>query len=142
MMVVRDELGLTRSQIGWSIIASVAMTVIARLFIGWLCDRIGPRLAYTWLLILGSLPVILIGVTQFVIPLVFTLFVMVCGFSNALGWQLSMLATDVVCLLTGIAYYAFTQDAPDGNFIRGARQTGGGGWHCWHWRPSSMKTMC
>jgi NNP family nitrate/nitrite transporter-like MFS transporter len=170
MMVVRDELGLTRSQIGWSIIASVAMTVIARLFIGWLCDRIGPRLAYTWLLLLGSLPVMLIGlaqapwtfilmrlligmigasfvitqyhtsimfapnvigtanatsagwgnlgggVTQFVMPLVFTLFVMVCGFSNALGWRLSMLATGVVCLLTGIAYYAFTQDAPDGNF--------------------------
>jgi len=42
MKVVRDELGLTQSQIGWSIIASVAMTVIARLLIGWLCDRIGP----------------------------------------------------------------------------------------------------
>jgi len=169
MTVVRDELGLTRSQIGWSIIASVAMTVIARLFIGWLCDRIGPRLAYTWLLILGSLPVMLIGlaqdpwtfifmrlligvigasfvitqyhtslmfapnivgtanatragwgnlgggVTQVVMPLVFALF-MVCGFSSALGWRLSMLAAGVVCLLTGIAYYIFTQDTPEGNF--------------------------
>ena len=64
MKVVRDELGLTKSQIGWSIIASVSITVIARLFIGWLCDRIGPRLAYTGLLIVGSIPVMLIGLAQ------------------------------------------------------------------------------
>ncbi len=170
MVVVRDELGLTKSQIGWSIIASVAMTVFARLFIGWLCDRIGPRLAYTWLLILGSLPVMLIGlaqdpwtfiffrlligmigasfvitqyhtsvmfapnvvgtanatsagwgnlgggVTQLVMPFVFTSLVVGLGFSDAWGWRLSMLAAGLVCFVTGIAYYAFTQDAPDGNF--------------------------
>lgn len=64
MAVVRDELGLTKVQIGNTIIASVAITIIARLFIGWLCDRIGPRLSYTWLLILGSLPVMGIGFAQ------------------------------------------------------------------------------
>lgn len=61
MMVVRDELNLTKAQIGNCIIASVAVTILARLIIGWLCDRIGPRLAYTWLLIIGSLPVMGIG---------------------------------------------------------------------------------
>lgn len=61
MAVVRDELGLTKTQIGNTIIASVAITILARLVIGWLCDRIGPRLTYTWLLILGSLPVMGIG---------------------------------------------------------------------------------
>lgn len=61
MKVVRDEMLLTREQIGWCIIGSVSITVLARLFIGWLCDRIGPRIAYTWLLILGSLPVMGIG---------------------------------------------------------------------------------
>jgi len=61
MAVVRDELGLTKTQIGNTIIASVAITILARLFIGWLCDRIGPRLTYTWLLILGSIPVMGIG---------------------------------------------------------------------------------
>jgi len=30
MIVVRDELDLTKSQVGWSIIASVAVTVFAR----------------------------------------------------------------------------------------------------------------
>lgn len=61
MAVVRDELGLTKTQIGNTIIASVAITILARLVIGWLCDRVGPRLTYTWLLILGSIPVMGIG---------------------------------------------------------------------------------
>ena len=61
MKVVREEMSLTKEQIGWCIIGSVAVTVLARLFIGWLCDRIGPRLAYTWLLLIGSIPVMSIG---------------------------------------------------------------------------------
>ncbi|MEZ6070057.1 MAG: MFS transporter [Pirellulales bacterium] len=64
MKIVRAEMSLTKEQIGWCIIGSVAITVVARLVIGWLCDRIGPRLAYTWLLILGSLPVMGIGLAQ------------------------------------------------------------------------------
>ncbi len=61
MAVVREELSLTKEQIGNSIIASVAITILARLVIGWLCDRIGPRLCYTFLLMVGSLPVMAIG---------------------------------------------------------------------------------
>lgn len=64
MAVVREEFGLTKTQIGNTIIASVAITIIARLVIGWLCDRYGPRLTYTWLLILGSLPVMGIGLAH------------------------------------------------------------------------------
>ena len=64
MVIVRDDLGLTKTQIGNTVIASVAMTVVARLVIGWLSDRIGPRRAYTWLLIIGSLPVMGIGLAQ------------------------------------------------------------------------------
>ena len=64
MAVVREDLGLTQTQIGNTVIASVAATIVARLLIGWLCDRIGPRLAYSWLLVLGSLPVITIGLAH------------------------------------------------------------------------------
>ena len=64
MAVVRDDLGLTKEQVGNTIIASVAITVIARLAIGWLCDKIGPRKAYTWLLALGSIPVMTIGLAD------------------------------------------------------------------------------
>ena len=64
MPVIREELALTRAQIGHLIIASVSVTIFARLFVGWLVDRIGPRITYTYLLIIGSIPVILIGISD------------------------------------------------------------------------------
>src|SRR5688572_7657458 len=64
MPVVRKDLGLSQEQIGNIIIASVAITVFARLLIGWLCDKIGPRICYSLLLVLGSIPVMFIGMSQ------------------------------------------------------------------------------
>lgn len=170
MIIVREELELTKSQVGWSIIASVAVTVFARFFIGWLCDRIGPRLSYTYLLVFGAFPVagigladsfesflffrLLIGVigasfvitqyhttvmfapnvvgtanatsagwgnlgggvTQFAMPMVFSMFVIGFGFTDAEGWRMSMMVVGGVIFVVGIAYYFLTQDAPDGNF--------------------------
>lgn len=169
MPIVRDELGLTKAQVGNTIIASVAITILARFLIGWLCDHIGPRKAYTFLLLFGSLPVMGIGladsygsfllfrlgigvigasfvitqyhtsvmfapncvgtanatsagwgnlgggVTQMVMPLVFAVFVGL-GYTEALSWRLSMVVAGAVCFLTGIAYFLFTRDLPDGNF--------------------------
>jgi NNP family nitrate/nitrite transporter-like MFS transporter len=169
MSVVREELGLTKEQIGNTIIASVAITIVARLFIGWLCDRIGPRLCYTGLLIIGSIPVMTIGlatdytsfllfrlgigvigasfvitqyhtsvmfapncvgtanatsagwgnlgggVTQMVMPLIFAVFIGL-GFTETFGWRGAMVVAGAVCFLTGLAYYFFTTDLPDGNF--------------------------
>jgi NNP family nitrate/nitrite transporter-like MFS transporter len=82
MKIVRDEMGLTKSQVGWCIIGSVAITVIARLLIGWLCDRIGPRKTYTWLLLIGSLPVMGIGLAHdFTTFLIFRVLIGVIGAS-------------------------------------------------------------
>jgi len=64
MPVIRSELHLTKAQIGNIVIASVAVTVLARLFVGWLCDRYGPRRVYAGLLVLGSLPVMGIGLAH------------------------------------------------------------------------------
>jgi len=64
MPVIRQELHLTKAQIGNLTIASVLITVIVRAAIGFLCDRIGPRRAYTWLLVLGSLPVMGVGLAH------------------------------------------------------------------------------
>ena len=47
MGVIRKEMGLTKDQVGWCIIGSVAITVIARMAIGRLCDRFGPGRTYT-----------------------------------------------------------------------------------------------
>src|SRR5580692_1731360 len=64
MPVIRQELHLTKAQIGNLTIASVLITVVVRALIGFLCDRIGPRRAYTWLLVLGSLPVMGVGLAH------------------------------------------------------------------------------
>ncbi|MEJ1242007.1 MFS transporter [Chryseolinea sp. T2] len=64
MPLVREDLGLTKAQIGNVIVASVSITIFARLLFGWLCDKIGPRLSYTILLLLGSLPVTFIGLSN------------------------------------------------------------------------------
>jgi NNP family nitrate/nitrite transporter-like MFS transporter len=64
MPVIRQELHLTKAQIGNLTIASVAITVIVRALIGFVCDRIGPRRTYTWLLVLGSLPVMAVGLAH------------------------------------------------------------------------------
>ena len=61
MALVRDDLQLTKSQMGDTVIASVLGTVIARVAIGWIADRYGPRLTYSVLLVVGSIPVMLIG---------------------------------------------------------------------------------
>src|SRR5690349_18909409 len=64
MPIIRKELALTDAEVGWSIIASVATTIGARLAAGWLCDRFGPRRTYTGLLVLGALPVMGIGLAH------------------------------------------------------------------------------
>jgi NNP family nitrate/nitrite transporter-like MFS transporter len=64
MPVIRKELGLTGEQIGNILIASVAATVLARLGVGWLCDRFGPRRVYAGLLVLGAIPVMGIGLAR------------------------------------------------------------------------------
>src|SRR5919109_364701 len=64
MAVIRDDLKLTKAQIGNAVIASVAITILARVLAGWLCDRVGARRTYTGLLILGAFPVMGIGLAH------------------------------------------------------------------------------
>jgi MFS transporter, NNP family, nitrate/nitrite transporter len=56
------------------------------------------------------------GVTQFVMPLLFALFVTTFGFSQSIGWRLSMVVAGGLCALVGVAYYFLTQDTPEGNY--------------------------
>jgi NNP family nitrate/nitrite transporter-like MFS transporter len=64
MPTIRAELHLTKGQVGNCIIASVSATIIARLFIGKLCDTWGPRKTAIRLLIIGSIPVFLVGLAH------------------------------------------------------------------------------
>ncbi|MBJ6367243.1 MFS transporter [Snuella sedimenti] len=78
--VVKD-LGLTPDQKWNSIILAVSGTVFARLLIGKLCDKYGPRLCYTLLLMLGAIPVVLCGLVQ--TPLQFLVCRLFIGFIGA-----------------------------------------------------------
>lgn len=64
MPTIRSEMHLSKSQVGTLIIISVSTTIIARLVIGWLCDRWGPRKTAVRLLLLGSLPVMGVGLAH------------------------------------------------------------------------------
>src|SRR6266700_536772 len=64
MPTIRADLGLTKAQVGNTIIASVSSTIIARLIIGRLCDSWGPRKTAIRLLLVGSLPVFLVGLSK------------------------------------------------------------------------------
>lgn len=167
MAVVRDDLHLTKAQIGNTIIASVAITILARLLAGWMCDRYGPRRTYSALLFLGAFPVMFIGashsyhsflffrlaigaigasfvITQYHTSIMFaprvvgTANAMTAGWGNLgggvaqwfmpilfgaflgfgadrfLSWRLAMVVPGALMLLTGLLYYRFTEDTPDG----------------------------
>jgi len=64
MPVIKGEFGLTKDQIANINIAAVAVTILVRLIIGPLCDRFGPRKAYTGLLLLGAFPVLGVAAAQ------------------------------------------------------------------------------
>lgn len=64
MPVIKSEFHLTKDQIANINIAAVGITILVRLLIGPLCDKYGPRRAYTALLVLGSLPVLGIALSQ------------------------------------------------------------------------------
>lgn len=64
MPSIREDLHLTKPQIGNLVIISVSTTIIARLIIGKLCDTWGPRLTAIRLLLVGSLPVFFVGLAH------------------------------------------------------------------------------
>jgi NNP family nitrate/nitrite transporter-like MFS transporter len=170
MSVIKNDYGLTAAQIANINIAAVFVTIFARMIIGPMCDKYGPRLTYTLLLSLGAIPVLGIalawsytsflifrlaigiigasfvitqyhtsvmfapnvvgtanatvggwgnaggGVTQSVMPLIFTAIVSL-GISQTLGWRLAMIVPGVLMLIMAVLYWKFTQDTPQGNIV-------------------------
>ena len=56
LMAIADSLGLTSSEIKTLLILNVALTIPARVVIGMLTDRFGPRIVYSSLLAVCSIP--------------------------------------------------------------------------------------
>jgi len=57
MPVIKGEFHLTADQIANVNIAAVGVTILVRMAIGPMCDKWGPRITYTALLVLGAIPV-------------------------------------------------------------------------------------
>jgi len=57
MPVIKGEFHLTADQIANINIAAVGVTILVRMAIGPMCDKWGPRITYTALLVLGAIPV-------------------------------------------------------------------------------------
>lgn len=56
MTTIKKDLGLTKDEVYNSNILGVAATIPARLIVGPLCDRFGPRKPMAWCLIICSIP--------------------------------------------------------------------------------------
>jgi MFS transporter, NNP family, nitrate/nitrite transporter len=85
MPLVSESLHLTKGQKGNAAIAAVSATIIARLIIGRLTDKYGPRKIYTGLLIICAFPVMLIGLADsYITFLLFRLGIGVIGASFVL----------------------------------------------------------
>ncbi|MGL6160734.1 NarK family nitrate/nitrite MFS transporter [Microbulbifer sp.] len=56
LMAIADSLSLTPDQVKTLLILNVALTIPARIVIGMLTDKYGPRLTYSLLLAVGSVP--------------------------------------------------------------------------------------
>ena len=64
MPIIKGEFGLTLAQVANINIAAVAITILIRLIVGPMCDRLGPRKAYTGLLLVGAIPVLGVAASQ------------------------------------------------------------------------------
>ncbi|HEY4184231.1 MAG TPA: MFS transporter [Polyangia bacterium] len=82
MPIIKGDFHLTKDQLANINIAAVGVTVLARLLIGPLCDKLGPRRTYTMLLVAGAIPVFGIGLaTSYPMFLFFRLLIGTIGAS-------------------------------------------------------------
>ncbi|HEY9769282.1 MAG TPA: NarK family nitrate/nitrite MFS transporter [Coleofasciculaceae cyanobacterium] len=80
---VQTELGLEPAQIRTLAICNVALTVPARIIVGMILDRLGPRITYSCLLIYAAIPSIAFALSQNFTQLVISrlaLSIVGCGF--------------------------------------------------------------
>jgi len=56
LVVIQESLGFTDQQIKTLLILNVALTIPARIIVGMLVDKYGPKILYTLLLAFGSIP--------------------------------------------------------------------------------------
>ncbi|KAG0364808.1 High-affinity nitrate transporter 2.1 [Mortierella sp. AD032] len=133
MPTIKADLKLTPSQISDANLTSVSATILARLMIGPLCDRYGPRKAMAGLLLVGSITIGLAGlasdangliITRFFIGIVGATFVPcqywasrmfssnIVGTANAICGGFGNMGAGVSYFLIPLIYNAFALGLP------------------------------
>ena len=64
LVAIADSLSLTKDQVKTLLILNVALTIPARVIIGMLTDKYGPRLTYSLLLAVGSIPCFIFALAE------------------------------------------------------------------------------
>jgi MFS transporter, NNP family, nitrate/nitrite transporter len=80
---VKAEMGLSEAQMRTLAICNVALTVPARIIVGMILDRFGPRITYSCLLIYAAFPCLAFAMSQNFTQLVYSrlaLSIVGCGF--------------------------------------------------------------
>lgn len=104
--IIRENLNLTKADVGNGAIASVVGAIVSRIIIGSLCDLVGPRYAGAFLL-MTTVPCTLSmatvsNSTGFIVSRLFIGFVL-ATFVTCQYWMSSMFNTKIVGLANGLA---------------------------------------
>jgi MFS transporter, NNP family, nitrate/nitrite transporter len=126
MLAIAKTLNLSQPEIKTILILNVALTIPARIVIGILVDKFGPKRTYSTLLALGSIPCFMFATADSFQQLALARFLMGfigAGFVIALalvfggdeGWRYSIGCTGVIALLYSVIYYFSVTDTPKGS---------------------------
>lgn len=102
---VKAEMGLSEAQMRTLAICNVALTIPARIIVGMVLDRFGPRLTYSCLLMYAALPCFAFALSQNFTQLVFSrlaLSIVGCGFVIGIRMVAEWFPSDEIGLAEGI----------------------------------------
>lgn len=102
---VKEDLGLTEAQLRTLAICNVALTVPARIIVGMILDRFGPRITYSCLLIYAAIPCLAFALAQNFGQMVFSrlaLSIVGCGFVIGIRMVAEWFSSKEIGLAEGI----------------------------------------
>uniref|UniRef100_M4DUN7 Major facilitator superfamily (MFS) profile domain-containing protein n=1 Tax=Brassica campestris TaxID=3711 RepID=M4DUN7_BRACM len=118
--IIRDNLDLTKTDVGNAGVASVSGAIFSRLAMGAVCDLLGARVMFNGKIIglvngcaggggdMGG------GVTQLLMPMVFQV-IRLAGTTPFMAWRIAFFIPGFLQVVVGVLVLTLGQDLPDGN---------------------------